>query len=123
MCTRLLKLNTGVDVPVHDIVACHALSKRGSTSSYIVRIVNRRPGSAWSILAAGMLTGKNSVTGSNFTQENVFISFQLTKRKSDLVAAVKEARKARVISKYGIDQNGRITVKVKAASKKAQGHL
>ena len=115
MCIRLIKLKTGIDIPVHDVVACHTLSKKGS--SYIIRINNRRPGSAWSVLAVGMLTGKNSVTGSNFTQDNLFLNFQLTKKKSELVSAVKDARKAKTISKYGIDQNGRVTVKVRSTSK------
>ena len=64
-----------------------------------------------------MLTGKNSITGSNFTQDNIFLNFQLTKKKSELVSAVRDARKAKTISKYGIDQNGRVSVKVRSTSK------
>ena len=117
MCIRLIKLKTGVDIPVRDIVACHALTRRGTDSSFIVRISNRRSGSAWSILAAGMLTGRNNVTKSNFSQDNVFLNFQLTKKRSELSKVVRKAKHDKKIIKYGVDQNGRITVKVKASSK------
>ena len=117
MCIRMIKLKTGVDVPVHDVVAYHTLTKRGSESSYIVRIVNMRSGSAWSVLAAGMLTGRNNVTKSNFTQDNVFLNFQLTKKKNGLLSLVRKAKKDKKISKYGVDQNGKVTLKVKATSR------
>ena len=117
MCARLIKLKTGIDVPLDDIVACHPLSKRGSDSSYIVRIANRRSDSAWAILAAGMLTGRNGVTKSNFTQDNIFINFQLTKKRSELVKVARQAKVDKKIKKYGVDQNGRLTIKVKPSSR------
>ena len=127
MCARLIKLKTGVVIPLNDIVACHPLSKRGSDSSYIIRIVNRRSDSAWSILAAGMLTGRNDATKSNFTQDNIYLNFQLTKKRSELVQVVRQAKKDNKVKKYGVDQNGRLTVKVKPSSKweevKSSSHL
>ena len=117
MCARLIKLKTGVEIPLCDIVACHPLKKRGSDSSYIVRIANRRSDSAWSILAAGMLTGKNSDTNTNFTQDNVYLNFQLTKKRSELLKSVRQAKIENKIKKYGVDQNGRLTVKVKSTAR------
>ena len=117
MCARLIKLKTGVDIPLHDIDACHALNKRGSDSTFIIRISNRKPGSAWYTLAAGLLTGRNNVTKSNFTQDNVYLNFQLTKKRSDLSKVVRKAKVDKKIVKYGVDQNGRFTIKVKANSK------
>ena len=64
-----------------------------------------------------MLTGRNSDTNTNFSQENVYINFQLTKKRSELCKEVRTARKNRKIAKFGVDQNGRITVKVNSSSK------
>jgi hypothetical protein len=111
MCIRVIKEKTGITFPVSDIGACHALGRKGDNTSFIVRINNLRPGSAWDILAAGMLTGRNKADGSNFTDANVYLNFQLTKKRSDLLKAVREKRRSRVINKYGVDQNGKITVR------------
>ena len=117
MCARLIKLKTGVAIPLKDIVACHPLSNRGSESSFLIRIANRRTDSSWSTLAAGILTGRNNVSKSNFTDDNVFLNFQLTKKKSELCKVVRKAKFEQKIKKYGVDQNGRLTIKVKASSR------
>ena len=57
------------------------------------------------------------MTKSNFSQDNVFLNFQLTKKRNELNKTVRQAKKDKKISKYGVDQNGRTTVKVKANSK------
>ena len=116
MCGRLILLKTGVTVPQSDLVACHVLKKQGNESSYIIRFGNRRPGSAWDTIAAGMLTGKNKETKANFTDANVFLNFQLTKKRGDLSREVRKAKSSKSIMKYGTDQNGRITVRVKSNS-------
>ena len=116
MCVRAIKKKTGIEVPLEDIAACHSLNTRGSNTTYIVRITNRKPGSAWDILSAGMLTGKHKITKANFTKDNLYINFQTTKQKGELSKVVRDARKARKIVKYGMDQNARITVKVTAVS-------
>ena len=112
LCLRLIKEKTGVEVLVSDVSACHKLRGAGVDASYIVRIVNRRPGSAWEVLSAGLLTGKNSSTGEAFYDKNVFINFQLTKKRSSLAKEVRNAKVAGSIVKYGTDQNGKITVRV-----------
>ena len=112
MIIRLVKEKTGVEFLLGDITACHILKKQGLDSSYIIRVANRKPGSAWEVLSAGLLTGKNSKTGKHFTDANVFVNFQLTKRRGELSKKVREAKYAKGIIKYGTDQNGRITVKV-----------
>ena len=115
-CVRALKKNTGIKVPLEDISACHSLNTRGSNTTYTVMITNRKPGSAWDILAAGMLTGKHKITKAFFTDDNLYINFQTTKQKGELAKVVRDARKARKIIKYGMDQNARITVKGYAVS-------
>ena len=118
MIKRLIFLKTGVELPEEDIVTCHALSRRGggAVSSYIVRVGNMRPGSAWEIISAGMLNGKNPSSKEYFSKDNVYISFQLTKKKSDLAKAVRVAKVARKIKQYSIDQNGRITIRIQDSS-------
>ena len=59
-----------------------------------------------------MLTGRNNVSKENFTDANVFLNFQLTKKKSELSKMVRLAKSERKIIKYGTDQNGRITVRI-----------
>ena len=85
-------MKSGVVVPLSDIVACHSLGNRGTDTSYLVKFGNRKPGSAWEILAAGMLTGKNNVSKEAFTDANVFLSFQLTKKKAHLAKMVRLAK-------------------------------
>ena len=112
MIIRLIKEKTGVEFLVGDISACHILKKQGADSSFILRVVNRRPGSAWEVLSAGLLTGRNFESGKNFTDANVYVNFQLTKRRGALSKKVREAKYDKGVNKYGTDQNGRITVKV-----------
>ena len=113
---RLIKEKTGVELLLSDVSACHALNKQGANATYIIRVMNRRPGSSWEVLSAGLLTGKNSATGEGFTDANVFINFQLTRRRGELAKKVREAKFSKGIIKYGTDQNGRITVRVNATS-------
>ena len=58
MCCRLIKLKSGVTVPLSDIIACHSLGNCGTDTSYLIKFGNRKLGSAWDILASGMLNGK-----------------------------------------------------------------
>ena len=113
MCQRLIHMKTGVEVPHADITACHVLGRHGADSTYILRIHNRKPDSAWDILAAGMLNGKNKQSGNYFANDvNVFINFQLTPARAKLLEEVKKERKSKRINSYGVDQNGRVTVRV-----------
>ena len=112
MCLRLIRLKTGVEAFENDISACHVLKREGANSTFIIRFQNRRPGSAWEVIAAGLLTGRNSASGNHFTDANVYINFQLTKKRGDLSKAVRDAKYKKQIIKYGTDQNGRITIKV-----------
>ena len=103
MCSRVMALSLGREVPEADIVACHPMGKQGLT--YIVRIINRNPGSAWDTLQAGLATG-----GLNSRDSGVFLSFQLTPRRVKILDSVRDARKERLISKFRVDQNGRIAI-------------
>ena len=65
-----------------------------------------------------MLTGKIKETGLYFNKDyNLFLSFQLTNKRSSLLKAVKDKRKVKVVERYGVDQNGKVTILPKGASK------
>ena len=47
----------------------------------------------------------------NFSKDNIFINFQLTKRRGEIAKEVRKAKKDGVVKSYEIDMNGRIFVK------------
>ena len=110
LCCRLIKLKTGVTVPKEDISACHMLKRQGDESSYIIRFHNLKPKSAWEDLTAGLMTGK--AYGQAFTDANVFINYQVTRARGELLKQAREARKSKRIHKYSTDQNGNISVQL-----------
>ena len=107
MCKRLIQEKTGVEVPLADILACHSVGK----SSYIVKILNWKSGSAWELICAAMATGKKqseSGSGSMMVNNDIFLSFQLTSRRQVLLRNVVKARKEKYIKNYKVNQNGKI---------------
>ena len=114
MCIRLVREKTTVEVPIRDVVACHPIGKgRGADTTFVLRVINRNPGSAWDYLSSALLTGKNRQT-SQFVnnQMNCFVSFQLTPRRGELMKSIKKAKATTRSLRYGADQSGRITVRV-----------
>ena len=110
LCCRLIEEKTGVFVPKQDISACHMLKKQGDESSYIIRFHNLKHGSAWASITAGLMTGK--VNGQCFTDANVYINYQVTKARGELLKQARLARKDGSIRKYSTDQNGNISVQI-----------
>ena len=110
LCIRLIDVKTGVKVPPEDISACHILKKQGNESSFIIRFHNMKPGSAWERITAGLMTGK--VNGQCFSDANVYINYQVTKARGELLKKAREARKDGLIRKYSTDQNGNISVQI-----------
>ena len=114
MCVRLVKEKTTVEIPLKDVVACHPIGKgRGADTTFVLRVINRNPGSAWDYLSSALLTGKNRKTKQFVNnQMNCFISFQLTPRRGELMKSIKKAKATTRSLRYGADQSGRITVRV-----------
>ena len=104
MVLRMVQEKTGVRFHYTDIMACHRIGKRDS-HSFVLRIGNRRPNSAWDMLTLGMKNGKT------FSNQNIFINFMLTTRRTEISKQVRKAKKDGLIEKYFVDQNGRIFVK------------
>ena len=74
--------------------------------TYVLRIMNRRPGSAWERLTA-IMTKATSMEKS----VHVYLNFQLTELRAALAKSVRIARQEGKIAGYSVDQNGRIKIK------------
>ena len=83
---RMVQEKTGVRFHHTDIMACHRIGKRDS-HSFVLRIGNRRPNSAWDMLTLGMKNGKT------FSNQNIFINFMLTTRRTEISKQVRKAKK------------------------------
>ena len=104
MVLRMVYEKTGVGIPHRDVAACHRIGK-WENHSFVLKIWNRKPFSAWEMLTEAMLTGKD------FSRQNIFINFMLTPRRTDISKQVRKAKVDQKIQKYSVDQNGRIFVK------------
>ena len=82
MVLRVIKQKTCVEFKKEEVHAFHPIGQeRKNPTSFILKVNNRAPHSNYSILSAGMKTGRNDIAGENFTQENVFISHQITPKR------------------------------------------
>ena len=105
MVLRLVHRKTGVRIQECEVTACHPLGRR-EKNTFILAVHNRTPMSSWEIITKGMMTAEN-----NFRPDNIFINFQLTKRRGEICKEVRRAKKMNLIRNYEIDANGRIFVR------------
>ena len=109
MVIRIIKKKTGVDIDLQDVSACHKIGKKDD-HAYVIRMNDRKHGSAWHALSEGMMSGK--YPGDGFDKDvNLFLNFQLTKKRAKLAKAVRKARKEQKIHKFYVNQNGIIKIK------------
>ena len=104
MVLRMVYEKTGVGIPHRDVAACHRVGK-WENHSFVLKIWNRKPFSAWEMLTEAMLTGKH------FSRQNIFINFMLTPKRTEISKQVRKAKIDQQIQKYSVDQNGKIFVK------------
>ena len=109
MCTRLVQKKTGCDILQSDVSACHRLKDNDHT--YILAVANRLPGSGWESLTAGMVNGRMKNSQEYFKKDGVFLSYQVTQAKAKLLHQIRLARKQGHISKFSVNENGRVTVR------------
>ena len=114
MCIRAIETKTGIRVPLEDVSACHPLQRRGTepNTTFVIRIWNRKQHSAWEQLTAGLMTGRNPQTGRDFTSVPLFINYQLTPARGEVVKVVREAKRGKRLHKYNVDANGRCFVQL-----------
>ena len=103
MVLRMVYDKNGVRIPWRDVAACHRFGKK-ENHSYVLKIWNRTPFSAWELLTKAMLAGKE------ISRKNIFVNFMLTSRRIELSKYVRQAKKDHSIQKYSVDQNGKIFV-------------
>ena len=113
-CVRAIEAKTGIRVPLEDVSACHPLGKKGSAphTTFIIRLWNRKQHSAWEQLTTGLMTGRNPGTGNDFTNIPLYINYQLTPARGEIVKVVREAKRGKQLHKYNVDANGRCTVQL-----------
>ena len=114
MVQRLVELKTGVWVSDRDITACHPLGNR-EKNTFILAINNRSPLSSWDMITRGMMTADN-----NFSKDNVFINFQLTKKRGEICKEVRKAKNDGIVKSYEIDANGRIFIRYVSSGAKTE---
>ena len=107
MCRRLIQNKTGVEIKEEDILACHTMGKAGKKSC-IIKIHNHKAGTGWETLVAGMQSGWTH--NGPFADTGIFINFQLTERRNDILYAVRKGRRADHFKKFKVDPNGRIWI-------------
>ena len=90
-------------IPYADVAACHRFGKK-ENNTFVLKIWNRKPYSAWELLTKAMLAGKE------VGRKNIFINFMLTAKRNELSRLVRQAKKDNQILKYSIDQNGKIYI-------------
>ncbi len=84
-----------------DISACHWLP----SGSFIIRFTNRGVNSPWHKLIEAMGEGGDR----NF---NLFLNFNLTRKRLALLSDVRKYKKEKKIEKYDVNQNGQISIRI-----------
>ena len=106
---QLVKEKYDVDVPENDIQALHRLPN----GTVILRLWNRRPGSAWTKIVDGIKSGMNK-------HINFYANFHLTRKRNGILYEVRQLKKSAQIFKFYTDENGQISFRVKDKSEKVK---
>ena len=102
MVLRLVYEKYGVKIPYTDVSACHRFGKY-ENHTFVLKIWNRKPFSAWDMLSKAMLSSKES------SRLNIFVNFMLTARRTELSKKVRQAKKDKYITKYSVPDPRRVT--------------
>ena len=71
----------------------------------MLKIGNRQSYYSWDALTYGMMTG------TDFTRDNIFINFMLTKRRTEISKQIRQMKKDNKFQNYSTDQNGKFYIK------------
>ena len=134
----LVKQHYEVDIPTQDIVAVHPTKKPGFC---ILKIWNRKMNSAYQKLCESIKTGgkfcrmrkqaegggkgeRRGTQGVSNQQSqgrsNFWATFQMTRRRSELISTLKVLKKEKKIASFSSNENGDIWVKLNQQQKKTQ---
>ena len=103
---RMIQDTSGFQVKKEEVAAFH---KMPNTENSWIMTIKRSPEGAWEALSAAMLCGKWQ-DGEYFENTGVYLSFQLTKLRSKVLHQVRLARKEKLLERFSVNQNGRITI-------------
>ena len=106
VCSRLVQGTSGFQVPSQEVAACHKMPN--SEHTWVISL-KRVPGGVWEALSAAMLCGKRQ-DGDYFADTGVYLAFQLTKQRSKVLHQVRLARKEKLLERFSVNMNGRITI-------------
>ena len=126
MVPRGVRDHTGIAFHNNEVQDFHPNGDRRNPTSYTLRIWDRRPGSSWEALKAGMRNWTKP-DGNKFNSDvNIRVNFQLTKPRAQLGKLVRLTRAqlfkenilkhnqhTGVVFKYNHDDNGVLRVKSK----------
>ena len=90
MVLRLVYEKYGVRIPWTDVSACHRFGKK-ENNSFVLKIWNRKPFTAWEMLTKAMLAGKET------SRQNIFVNFMLTNRRTEMSKMVRQLTSANVL--------------------------
>ena len=111
---NLIQQKYNVLIPAEDVQACHHLKSSHSNdkTAILIRIWNRRANSAWTALKKNILTGQGNPS------LNLYVNFQLTKRRNTLAYNLRQLKKEGKIVKFYTDENGHLAFKKSDTSQK-----
>lgn len=126
MVSRAIRRKSLVGFEPGEVEECHPLGPKPGDgqepTTWVIRIGNRKPGSHYATLCAGMKTGYNSTAQSNFSKDNLYLNHQITPRKAKFLKdVVKVAFSEKKIGKYLVDERGQIRIKKVRGSKEQRG--
>ena len=114
---EIIKKKFDIEVPKHDIQACHHLPNRQNPDqpkAILIRFLNRKPGSAWNHLVNKILSGGGD------KNVNLFLNFQLTLRRNNLLFQLRKMKKEKKYVSYTATKTDRSAIKkVKILSKRS----
>ena len=84
MVVRLINEKAQVKFPLQDVMACHPMGD-SDKNMYVIRVIIRKPGSAWDSLVAAMRKASNMDR-----KVHMYINFQLTQERAALTKAVRK---------------------------------
>ena len=98
----LIESKFNVIIPDGDIQFLNHLPN----GSVMMRIMNRRPGSAWEELLNAIKSGMNS-------EVNLYANFHFTRRRNALLYEIRVLKREGKVHKYFSDENGSISFRTK----------
>ena len=127
--TSVVKRNFNIDIPKSETIAIHPLKSKGTA---IIKLWDRTGDSAFQKLSSCLKTGSKAVNLQNVKEGesdeerkqrvagkvNLFMTFLLTRARSDLIRCLRGLKKDGKINKFSNNSNGDIFMQISDSSTK-----